>query len=388
MSARPLRSFVPVLLVSAALGLLIVGAAPPNAGVGYDLFQYWAAARALLSGINPYDLTAVETALSSEGFRGVKLIPAWGVPHFFALTAPLGAMPFGSALAVMLIFILAVLGICVAELGAVTMTRSTKDRWLALAVIGSSQPILMLIRLAQPAALVLAGLVLFLIFSAREGRGARVAAGAGLALTTLKPHLFTALYLLIAVSALKEDRARQQLLSAVTFTLLLAAVPLVLEPSIYALYVDATRTNVPPGAWKTPSLGTLLQHAAGTTSFAMKALPTAIGVTALALYLLSRPDRPQLSGNEGTMRASVLGICIAPYCWTYDYSLLLPAILLILGREPWHRGSLPAAALTLLGAHAALFLASKEMEWDFWYPWLVLALLIRSSPEVKASSEA
>ena len=366
--------------ISGIAGLALVLCLLPdlsrNTEIGGDLFHYWAAARAFAAGGNPYDLQQVAQAAGELMGAGRSLVPAWGIPSFFTITVPLSHFPFGPLVSIWLAASLIALFCCVSCFGNL-FSESRGFRWLTILFLCTFQPALMLVKLAQPALIVFCGAIIYLAAHRSRRPWAAPLAGAGLALTSLKPHLFLGLYLVLLALSLRNRRILMELVSAAVTAAVLAAVPVFMRSDIYALYASASGTNIPPQAWRTPTLGTALQYFTGNHSLLMKLIPTAVVYAAAGLWMWRRNGIAPLSDEAALYGSLILGIAAAPYCWTYDFTLLLPTILWMTDKEhvpEWRSGARWLAIGSLCVANLVLLGASKYMEYDFWYPWLVFLL--------------
>jgi hypothetical protein len=230
-------------------------------------------------------------------------------------------------------------------------------------------PVLYVLGMGQNSVLVLAGLT-GCVACLRRGRDA--AAGACLALATVKPHL--ALALVAFAAAWPPGWRRLRLLVGLTAALVVAgALITAARPTIWGDYAAFLGRVTPPTQYHGATLdGWARRHEVAWLARVSWPLWAASVAAAAAVSWFSR------GRAEDLPRRAALVACLAlagvPHAFSYDFVLLLPVFLSVVaglfGRPPgwaW-RWALAAAA-------AAVLAVGKNRAWPetaYWpVPWLV-----------------
>ena len=354
------------------LSLLLLGALGAAAALfdpavidSVDALQYWAAARLLFAGHNPYDQAALQQ-LESSAFHleSMPVIP-WTPPCVFPFTFWLGFLSFRTA--AVLWFVLSCL-LCAGSFAlcaALFELRTRTERLPAVLFFLSCPPLALALSYGQISPLLCLAFCGFVAAGQRRGTWLdSLLAGALLSVTLIKPHLLWLVYWWLLVHSFRE-RSWKTLSGFVLGALALCLAPAVLHPPLLGEYLTAI--SAPPIYWKTPTLGSFVQALDLLPPFIARFLPTA--ATALAaLVVFSRG-----SSNTGRLLALVpLSLVTAPYGWGYDQLLILPSVLYGMRRCLSFRS--PAAWLPLAANAAALLLPrGTGQEFLIWYPLLAAA---------------
>jgi hypothetical protein len=282
-----------------------------------DFVIYWATGQQLVHHGNPYDPTAMRALEHGAGFAGKASLvnymrnPPWGLP----LALPLG---FFSARVAALPWSLLMLAMLVLEVRLVWSIlgrpRSHLD-WLGYCF----PPALVCVIMGQTSLFLLLGLVLFL----RLHRSQPFWAGAALWFCTLKPHLFVpfGLVLLLWIILTRRHRILSGLAAALVFS---CAVTLAIDPAAFRQYLAWAHTSGISEEFL-PCLGVALRDLLNPQAKSLAFIPCAIGsLWAVAWFWRKRAAWDWLEHGHLLMLVSIL---VAPYCWFYDQSLALPAIL-------------------------------------------------------------
>ncbi|MCL7965668.1 MAG: DUF2029 domain-containing protein [marine benthic group bacterium] len=342
-----------------------------------DFVEYWAAASLVLEGGNPYDPVQMLEMERSAGFSGAEPLLMLNPPPVLTLVLPFGAMPYRPAALLWLIVNTVALLWSVYllwELAGGTMRRS----WIAFTVGLFFVPSLFALLMGQISILILLGLALFLRF---VDRGRMAAAGAASTLLLIKPHVvFLAGAAIFAWWIRVRDRS---FLRGAAAAVLLCAVPLAFDPSIYGRYLDMGRVE-PMWHFSTSTLGTMLRVATGDPSrFGFQFVPMVLGFA----YLATRLRRYR--GSEWNwlreMPALVtVSVATAAYGWVFDQVVLLVAAIPLLAIALRSGGTRLGFTLifwvliTLISFEQAF--RSVNSFWYFWMPHaFLLALLLLST---------
>ena len=320
MAATRSGSLIGTVLVLASVGLAATSPLPAPSPVPVaDFVQYWAAARVVLSGGNPYDWNAL-LAAERQAEPGMPApVMMWNPPWTIAVTALPAMLPYEAG------------RIAWAALSAAMLVLSAGLLWHcwggkeqrripALAVALWFPASVFALVMGQVSPVMLLGLAGFMYF---ERRGCLAAAGAAAALTLVKPqvvHLFWAALLLWSL----QRRRWRVLLGAAATIAVFSALPMIANPGVFADYFEALRSR-PPDYFVGPTLGTLLRLVAGWRFVWLMYLPAAAGLVWLWFYWTRRRA-------TWDWRAHLSWLCLAsvtasPYTWLFDQVVLLVPVL-------------------------------------------------------------
>jgi hypothetical protein len=339
-----------------------------------DFVVYWATGQQLVHHANPYETEAI-----AQLERGAGLDPGYGVlymrnpPWSLPIALPLGLV--GVRLGALL-WSLALLGsllLSVRLLGELHGQPHSLLNWLGY----SFAPALMCVIVGQTSLFALLGLALFLRLLARRP----FLAGMALWLCTLKPHLFLAFGLVLAVWIVMEKSYRVVLGLAVAMAAS-AGLTWLIAPSAWTEYGHMIRSS---GIEKEfiPCLGVALRLWVNPQSTLLQYLPAIVGcVWTLGWYWTKR--RRWDWKSDGGLLMLVSLVC-APYCWLFDQALAIPALLYgaYITRS---RLLLAGLALGSVAIEAGLMrgvkLPSPLFVWTapLWLCWCVLASTMRKGP--------
>jgi hypothetical protein len=236
-----------LLLICCILGSLIASqaggseSAPPQHKGVRDFAAYWASARLLLATQNPYSPVQLLELQQKLGWQGKSPLVMWNPPWTFALTLPFGLLDFATGQFLWLLLHVFLLLISAQLLWNIYGKPANCYR-LAWFLTVTFVPTVFVLVIGQIAPLVLAGLTGFLYF---ERQGKKIAAGAVLALTFVKPH-FLFLFWVVWILWALQRRHWSLLAGAAIAGLVAAAMPLFFNPSVYQQYLELFRpTDLP-----------------------------------------------------------------------------------------------------------------------------------------------
>jgi hypothetical protein len=370
------RETLLLVLLTALLGFAVLLARGPL--LMNDFVEYWAAARLVLSGGNPYDPAQMLAVERSVGFSDSQPLLMLNPPPVLTLVLPFGAMPYRQAALLWLIVNL------VALLWSVLLLWDLADgsigkRWAALAAGVFFLPSVFALLWGQISILILLGLALFLHF---VNRGRMAAAGAASTLLLIKPHLvFLVGAAIIAWWIRTRDR---DFLLGTSAVVALCLVPLALNPSIFGQYVEMLHT-VSLQPFSTSTLGYVLRISTGNWGqFWLQYVPMVLGLAYLASRLRRVRDYEWSWEREMPALVSV-SVATSAYGWPFDQVVLLVAALPMLALAIGTGGKRLALTLTfgLLVTAVSYWQAlhAVNARWYFWIPLaflLALALLART----------
>jgi len=228
--------------------------------------------------------------------------------------------------------------------------------------------------MGQVGPLVLVGLVGFLLTARNR---AWFWAGAWLALASIKPHLLTLLWIAASLWVLRE---RQWRLAAgfVSMFAIMVIAPTLWDRQIYATYVSvmSDRAVILPTDWANPTIGTAVNVLFGGNFGWLRWLPTIAGVFWLLSYWQKNSNRWDWSVELPLV--VFVSVVSAPYSWTFDYVILLPAVMQCVAwcsvAEDRQRVGWVSIIYVAIGSISLL--GKIIVRNEFWYFWLAPALLL------------
>ena len=361
---RVAKTVLLVVVVSLLLGGIAL--APVQlGGLGrLDLFPYWASAHLLIEGANPYDYDAI-VALMAEVVPDREAIePAWNPPWLAVVLIPLAALPYDAAVRMWVVFnLLAVSGVTWVVWRWASNSRRLPPIWLPLVGLGFYAA-LVLIAIGQMTLIILLGLIICLA-ALRAGRD--FWAGAALVLTLGKPQLVYLAVPVILIWAATQRRWRVWL-GLIGAWLLTLGIATLLSPNWLNDYLTATGghdffTKL------SATISGVVKAYTGSDALRFSGVLTLLLIPWL-LRLIARRDL-----LTGVNVAVLISLPLAPYGWTFDQVVLLPAIvqltawLAALDRP--HRRAYGLALIAIYGLAFGLKLAGWG---DFLFVWVPIAL--------------
>ncbi|NMC62628.1 MAG: DUF2029 domain-containing protein [SAR324 cluster bacterium] len=349
----------------------------------WDFVQYWSAYRATSEGLNPYDPENLLPFQRSVGVEASKVIMMWNPPWVLVLLSPVLRLEFFSAASLWLIISFFCLAASTqVAINAMTSKSSIYERCLAIALLIFFSPAQQGLKYGQLEGLLTLGIaLLFLGFK----RKSFVAAGFGLALMSIKPHLFYLLAILIPLFPRPNVQSLSRLLLPTVVLILLSEFLFRGSVSMWLQAMLSYTPSVPnPINWRSSSFGDFLR---GIWEYYYGFLPQwprifvpmlFFGVSGLYIF---RSGGKQLSREKLFLFLLPLSIFSAPYSWPFDQSVILVAhvsiVIMVLRSlcSPWLKLSLIASVFCL----NLLTLIISELFFTyqhhlFWYPLACFAL--------------
>jgi hypothetical protein len=350
------------LLAAVALVAVLVPSLWPVDFVNSDRWIFWYAGRMVLDGNSPYDQTAWIAGAAQYGSTNIDRILGLGAvvwlypPHVAYLLAPFGALPPAIASVALHLSFLAA-----GYVAAFMLVRAR--RWwrpaaftLALCAVAVFEPLVISSRWGQSGGLTLLGIALALT-SLAQPRALPFAAS-GL-LLSLKPHL-TVIFALAVFIALVRDRAWRSVAAFAGVPLAVGVASLALDPHALGFILDrggeqASHVGLYASVW---SLAYGIGGPGWVTLGAVFALLTAaLSFGAAGLVDAGRRREWILAA------AACVSLLTSPYQYSYDHTMLVPALVLSLGAAGSVVGALRVthlwiAVLLALGLPWLLFLLS------------------------------
>ena len=281
-----------------------------------DFVVYWATGQQLVHHANPYDWDAMMRIERSAGLPvgyGVLFMrnPPWGL----AIAYPLGFVGVRVGALVWSLALLALLWGCV----RMVWEMSGRPRYLLNFLGFSFAPALVCLFVGQTSLFALMGLVLFLRLHATRP----FLAGASLWFCALKPHLFLP-FALVLLAWIILHRAYKVLLGAGAAMAVSCTAAWLMDPNAWAEYLRMMRTYGIEREF-IPCWSVVLRLWIHPQATWIQYLLPALGCTwALAYFWKNRHRWDWLQDGGLVMLVSILA---APYCWLFDHSVAIPALL-------------------------------------------------------------
>lgn len=346
-----------------------------------DYIVYWATGQQLLHHGNPYDANAMGALEHAWGVKTGSFYmrnPPWTLP----LAAPLGLVGVHAGAVLWTLFLLAVTLLAVWIVWPVVRVPGTKVVWIGYfsplainAVVAGQTPVFALL-----------GLALFL----RLYRTRPFAAGAGLALCMVKPHLLLACIPAFLLWIVIEKTWRV-LLGFVAAMAASCAVTGWIDPAAWRQYLDwAHHSGI--AHEKIACLSVALRDLIRPSADWLTYVPAAIACVWGLIYYWQRRREWEWVNRGGL--AILVSLLAAPYCFPWDQCLAIPALLFAAARTR-SRLALAAIALAYIGLNVqqlcGVQVRSPIWLWaaPFWLGWFLWARATeQSSEKAPAPAEA
>jgi hypothetical protein len=335
--------------------------------LGPDFVEYWAAGRLNIAQGNPYAPDQMQNLQIQEGVIEEGVIMMWNPPWMLVIAMPFGAIEYPLSQALWFILNTIIIFICFTQVWDI-YGGMKNYRWLAWVIGFTFIPILDSLKKGQTGALLLLGVVGFLVFIKRRNYWL---AGIFLSLLAIKPQI---LYLLL-IAVLFWSIHQKQLKIILGF---LAALGLALtiswliNPAVVQQYIFAIQ-NYPPVDWATPTIGGLLRLLLGVEKFWLQFIPPLLGFIWLIYYWIR--NRNSWDWLERTPLLILVSILTAAYAWSWDQTVSIIAILqisvLLLTKRRDLTATLIIVSYLLIDMMILIFRSN-----EFWKIWLAPILLI------------
>lgn len=315
----------------------------------HDFVEYWTVAHLLLSGNNPYSLAEVFRMEKALGFDQSVPIMLLSPPWILPLLAPLGLV---KSYALGWILWIAVMVVCVAWASRMLMDvyfgelriAEISNTWFYRALFGFTfYPVLLCLRYAQTAPLMLLGIAGFLYFQ-RKGKDAL--AGAFLSLTLIKPQLFLLLFLAVCFRSFQQRRWKALTL-AVLCTAVFSTVALLFDRHAFQQYRDLTSTPYLQ-VYASGILAGVRRLFGGVGTFWMQLVPPVMG---LAWFVVYWPRHSKAwSWKENLPLLLTVSVATSAYGWLFDQTLLVLPVIALAALHGRRSGHLPTRSVLLYTA--------------------------------------
>lgn len=359
-------------LLGIACGLAIVAALvycaqiPLHPAGARDYVVYWATGQQLLHHGNPYDPSLMGglehgAGLAIQGSYYMRN-PPWTLP----LALPLGFFSANAAAVPWSLLLLAILIVSVCAVWPAVRTGSSRMSILGFAF----PPALHCVISGQTSLFALLGMALFV----RLHRSRPFWAGASLWFCTVKPHILVpfALVWLVWVLATRAWKMLAGFVAAMAASCLLTEA---IDPAAWSQYLHWSHISG-ISSEQIPCLGVALRNLIQPSAYWITFLPAIVG-SLWALFWFVRHRKSWDWVEHGNVLVLV-SLFVAPYCWIWDHSIAIPALLY---------GACRARSRVWLAILALAYIALDALEltgvnprsnlylWPavFWLGWYLLA---------------
>lgn len=283
---------------------------------GRDFVVYWATGQQLAQHANPYDSDALMHIERAAGLPAqYNVLYMRNPPWDLILTLPLGfiGLRIGA-----LLWSLLLAGCLAASVRIIWMMHGRPQNrlhWLGY----SFAPAMICLFAGQTSLFALLGLVLFLRFHETHP----FIAGISLWLCALKPHLFL-LFGIVLLAWMITSRSYKILAGGAAAMASSCALVYWIDPMAWTQYFQMIR-NSGIQAEYIPCLSVALRVWLKPNAMWIPYVPPALGcLWALSYFWARRQVWDWSKHGSSLMLASIL---LAPYCWMFDQSLAVPALL-------------------------------------------------------------
>ena len=281
-----------------------------------DYVVFWATGHQLIHRANPYDPVAMDRLERAAGLAkeyGILYMrnPPWTLP----LALPLGLMNEQAGALYWSLLLLACLLISALLVRAMYGKPRNRIHWIAF----SFAPSLICLFMGQTTLFALLGLTLFLYFH----RTQPFVAGSALWLCSIKPHLFLpfGVVLLAWVFISKSYKIVAGLVVALAVS---CALTWLIAPSAWSGYAAMMRA---PSIEKEfiPCLSVVMRLWLWPDAAWLQYLPITLACLWALFYYWRRRQIWDWRGGGGLL--ILVSLVAAPYCWPYDQTLAMPALM-------------------------------------------------------------
>lgn len=345
----------------------------PNTGFVTDFVDFWAASRLLINGGNPFSPAEVLELQRSVGLGESRPLLMWNPPWTLSFVLPFGAMDF-----LLSQFFWLLLHIFFILLSARTLwviySQTERKSYLPWIAALTFIPTCFVLIMGQISPLVLLGIAGFLHF---EKKNQLFLAGVSTALISVKPHLLYLFWVGLILWIWKYRRWGVAF-GAIITGLVLAVIPVIIHPSIYYEFIYMYRFpgRSTPFELQAPSIGSLLTLYVPHGKLPIQFLPPLMGTVWFLWHWEHHKENWDWTEQMPIML--LVSLTMSAYAWTYDYVILLPAViqgLALINRHdlPWYKNGL---VLLYGGINGCYFISKLFVTTDIYYFWLAPAFLL------------
>jgi hypothetical protein len=343
------------------VGFAVLALVSVSGAADRDFVQYWAAAKLISQHHNPYDPSAVASLEKAAG-RTIGPIVVRNPPPMLLLTLPFAWMSLRPAAILWMLLLLSCL------ITSIHLLRQSNDRTHLLGYLFA--PVLMCLMAEQSSMFLLLGISLFFRF--HNTSTFSFLAGIGLTILCFKPHLLVVFGVPLFCWIVSRKQYRT-LLGFVVST----GIASLWRVSLWRDYFEYLKSS-PIYDEYIPTLAGTLRLVTGHPF--MQVAPLCCGLLWVVWYW--GRHRSMWSWFDHGLMALLVSVLVAPYAWTTDEVVLLPAIFGALYRCSNRAVNVFAVVngVALLEAFCSVQMPSGAY---FWTPlaWLLWFSFSRKSPK-------
>ncbi|HVO93145.1 MAG TPA: glycosyltransferase family 87 protein [Terriglobales bacterium] len=338
-----------------------------------DFIEFWAASRALINGSNPFSPTQLLELQRSVGFGESRPLLMWHPPWTLFFVLPFGVLNFVASQFLWLLVHVFFLLVSAQWLWQV-YCGPRGNPYLPWIVALTFVPTWVVLIFGQISPLVLLGIAGFLYFEKKRNW---LCAGVATCLISVKPHLIYLFWIGLFLWILHQRRwivaAGAILAGAVA-----AAIPVIFDPAVYLHFLELYRNPGQPTPFELPnaSIGSVLMLTLPRKNLPIQFLPPLLAV--LWFFWHWARYRERWDWAEQIPILLLVSLSMSSYAWTYDYVILLPAVMrgfAMITRQAgsWYR----SWTLLSYGLISGLYLVLKFVVLsDYYYFWVAPAFLL------------
>lgn len=324
-----------------------------------DFVEYWASAKLLNAGQNPYSLTGVLQIESPLGWNKaiplMNLSPPWALPLLLPLRFISSySLAWFIAEAVLSALLACSVRILLDIYSSGRPVFPQESRWGETVLAFTFYPALLSLKLSQVTTIVLLGFAGFLYFERRKQYGL---AGAFLVLASIKPQLGYLIWIALLLNCLRPAEWKV-LLSLGSGIGLFSLIALHMRPSAFADYLSLSQSGYLK-AWPS-ALGGLMRIPFGTSegSFPLQFVPPVAGAIWLLFYWYRH--RARWCWSERMPMLITVSLLTTAYGWMFDQVLLLIPIVFLVSTLVSAKGKIPPTAKRLYTLTNVLTIAAAS----------------------------
>lgn len=349
-----------------------------------DLITYWSAFKLLLSGVNPYNDVAVHTIQSELGLDKSEMAKMmWAPPWLLIMLSPILTLSFSKA-TIVWILLNCVFALLTVEIVLRSLKLHAARPTIVVATTFIFYPVLETIQFGQTSLFItfFLTLALFCFINSKD-----YLAGALFTVTTIKPHLFIALGIVVLWSIIRDKRWKTltgffgTLLLYVTLSLILD--PLLLKYWLENLYYgpsngySAATTMLKTATTVTQIREIVISVSGNDPVWLLKIMPI---LTSLLTFAYLYKNKIKLNFQITIPALLTFSLVFAPFSWGFDSAILLVVQASIVG-QLYCQSHAPNSLIAIYFATQifAFFIISEfcKVQQDlFWFPIFMLFSLL------------
>jgi len=375
--ADALVTFVAAVTLTLTAIFLITLPANGSSVASRDFVEYWATGQQLVHHANPYDWNQMKAIERDAGLvpNGALIMfnPPWALPLVFLL----GFCGVRVAFILWTLLLVCCLGAAVRMIRTLHGSPIGTIHWIGLAF----PPALACLIMGQTSFFPLLGVVTF--FRLHTTRP--FVAGLSLWLCALKPHLLLP-FIVVLLAWILISRSYKIIAGFVCALVLTTAIAYLLDPHAWSEYSNMMRSPLVRDHY-VPSLGFAIRGAIQPQAVWIEYIPAALGCAWALVYFWHRRNNWNWTANGSLVL--MVSLLMAPYCWFYDQTLAIPAVMrgAFITRFRWAIAVFALLMLLVDVEFCKVDVASPVFLWNM-PVWLAWYLLVSASPSNRSVQPA